>query len=425
MFREFGLWDDSGVRKALPPYADGARVWPVLILAVAVFARLALIIMKGQHSNFADTLEYDAAARSLLAGHGIGGGIPRAPLYPAFMALGYSMFGVGNYAAVRLLQLLPGTGAVLLTMWLGARVGGPTTGLLAGAAAAVAPTLVYTSTMLYPTVIYTFIMVAITAVGLHASRAPGVGAGAVLGGLITLAWFTDQIVVVPVAAVLVWIASATPRRGMLPARAPILAVVVAMCLVVPIARYQHRAHDTPMFFLRKAEYVLYVARHDSSAVGGHALRDTSRTFVPISAREFADREGRLIAQHPGAYLHDYAYEFVHFFNPYPDRIQTVNRFTGLGARWLVAAYFLLVLPLAIGGLCFGAGRARERALLAIVPLATAATYALFFTQVRYRIPTEPMLLVLAAMGAERIARGRARVESSAHHATSPPADPPM
>ena len=395
----------------------------MLILAVAVLARLALIIVKGQHAHFADTLEYDAAARNLLAGHGIGGSIPRAPLYPAFMALGYLMFGAGNFPAVRLLQLLPGAGAVFLTMWLGARIGGPTTGRLAGAAAALAPTLVYTSTMLYPTVLYTLIILAITAVAWHASRTSGVGAGAVLGGLIALAWFTDQIVIVPVVAVLAWMAFATPRQGTRSARAPILAVIVALALVIPVARYQQRAHDTPVFFLPKAEYVLYVARHDSSAVGGHAIQDTSRTFAPLSAREFLGREARLLAQHPGAYLHDYAFEFVHFFNPYPDRIQTANRFTGRGARWLVAIYFLLVLSLAIGGLVFGTGRARDRALLALVPLATAATYALFFTQARYRIPTEPLLLVLAAMGAERIAQGMTRLKSPAPRQHPAPVDP--
>jgi hypothetical protein len=288
-------------------------------------------------------------------------------------------------------------------------------GLLAGAAAALAPTLVYTSSMLYPTVVYTFIMVAIVALALRAGRTSGLGAGAALGVLIALAWFTDQIVVVPVAAVLAWIALAPAgpdeRRARSPVLAALLAVVVALGLIVPVASWQHRAHATPAFFLPKAEYVLYVARHDSSTVGGHALRDTSREFARLPARAFLGREVGLLARHPGDYLHDYAYEFVHFFDPYPDRIQTSNRYTGPAARWLVAIYFAPVLPLAFVGLLSGPGRARERSLLAIVPLATAATYALFFTQTRYRIPIEPLLLVLAAMGVERIARALARANA--------------
>ncbi len=227
-----------------------------------------------------------------------------------------------------------------------------------------------------------------------------------LGACIALAWFTDQIVAIPVAGVLAWIACAAPDPRAPPARRPVLAallaLVVALALIVPVASYQRRAHHTPAFFLTKAEFVLYVARHDSTTVGGHAIRDTSREFGPLPAGAFLRREAGLLAGRPADYLHDYFYEFLHFFDPYPDRIQTVNRFTGPAARALVALYFLPVIPLAIVGLLFGAGRARERSLLAVVPLATAATYALFFTQTRYRVPTEPLLLALAALGVERI-----------------------
>ena len=41
------------------------------------------------------------------------------------------------------------------------------------------------------------------------------------------------------------------------------------------------------------------------------------------------------------------------------------------------------------------------ALLAGVVLATAIFYSFFFTQTRYRIPVEPQLVVLAALGMQR------------------------
>lgn len=397
------MWDHFHVRPPTPARhtPDGAFA---IVLGLALLARLALVFLKGQQVHFADTLEYDAAARSILAGHGVGQVIPRAPLYPAFLALGYTVFGLDNYVAIRLLQLLLGVAVVWVTMWLAARLGGRRTSLLAGLAAAVSPTLVYTSSMLYPTALYTLILVSMTAAALQLSRAPGRVAGAALGALMALAWFTDQIVVVPIVAILAWIPLGGPQPFAARARALALAILVALALVIPVARFQERAHGTPPVFLTKAEFVIYLARHDSSAVGGHVMRDTSTTFTPMTARAFVAREAGLLVHHPGAYLRDYLFEFVHFFDPYPDRILTTNRFTGAGARWLVAAYFILVLPLALIGLVWGSGRARERVLLALIPLATAAVYALFFTQTRYRVPTEPMLLVLAAIGMERTAR---------------------
>ncbi|HEY6866394.1 MAG TPA: glycosyltransferase family 39 protein, partial [Candidatus Eisenbacteria bacterium] len=381
-------------------------VWTGLVLALALIARLALVFVKGPQAHFADTMEYDAAARSILAGHGVGENIPRAPLYPALLALGYAIFGVGNHLAIRLLQMPLAVGAVWVTMWLGERVAGRRAGLLAGVSAAVSPTLVYTASMLYPTALYTLILVAMTAGALRLSRSPGPAAGATLGALMALAWFTDQIVVVPAAAILAWIAGSGHRPRATLLRALALALIVTLAIVVPIARFQQRAHGTPAVFFAKAEFVLYAARHDSSAIGGHTVRDTSASFAPVSARAFIAREAGLLIRQPAAYLHDYLFEFVHFFNPYPDRIRTANRFTAAGARWLVAAFFILMLPCAFVGLVFGSGHGRERALLALVPLATAAVYALFFTQTRYRVPTEPMFLALAALGVERAVRRR-------------------
>jgi len=177
-------------------------------------------------------------------------------------------------------------------------------------------------------------------------------------------------------------------------------------VVIPVTGWRQRA-GTPGFFLAKAEYVLYVARHDTVAVGGHALRDTSRDFAPLPARDFLRREAGYLLHRPGDYLHDVGFEFVHFFTPYPDRITTPNRFTAPGARWLVAISFLPVVPLALLGLLGGAAPRHERVLLAIVPLAAAASYALLFSQVRYRVPVEPQLLALASLGVDRLLRARA------------------
>jgi len=67
-----------------------------------------------------------------------------------------------------------------------------------------------------------------------------------------------------------------------------------------------------------------------------------------------------------------------------------------------------LITLAILGLGFGQGPRQGRILLALVVLATASFYSFFFTQTRYRIPVEPQLTVLAALGLERALPGFAR-----------------
>lgn len=414
-------WDHGTVRRPSSPTGPPTRNWLVLVLLVALTLRAVLAFVKGGLPYFSDTDEYDAAARSILAGHGVGPSIPRAPLFPAFMAAVYVFCGVGNYFAVRLAEIPFSLVIVLLTGWIGLRAGGPRVGLLAAAAAAVAPTLVYTSTMLYPTMLYSLILLGITALALRIDRAPSLGLGAALGILIALGWLTDQVILIPVLGVLAWIAAGRRSKGALGAL--VLALVLTLAIVIPVARFQRAAYGTPSFFLSKAELVLYAARHDTVSVGGHALRDTSSQFVPLPAGALVRRELGLLVTRPGDYLHDYVLEFLHFFQPYPDRIVTANRFTGAGGRWLVTIYFVPAILLALAGALAGAASRRDRLLLAAVPLATAATYALLFSQVRYRVPIEPQLLVLAALGAERLI-ARARPASDAPVSAAVAASPP-
>ena len=218
-----------------------------------------------------------------------------------------------------------------------------------------------------------------------------------------LAWLTDPIVMGPLAAVLAWLLLAGHGAMVRRVAVVVLAVAVAVLAAGSWSQYHRRAYHSPAVPLAKAQYVLYVARHDPDVVGGHAVRDTTeKEFHPLPLGRFLRRELGLMREQPAAYLHDYAFEFVHFFKPMPDRIQTINQYTRTEARWLVAVYFVGVLLLAPIGLLLGAAPLRARLLLALVPLATAAAYAFFFSQMRYRIPTEPQLLLLGALGLQRL-----------------------
>ena len=63
-----------------------------------------------------------------------------------------------------------------------------------------------------------------------------------------------------------------------------------------------------------------------------------------------------------------------------------------------AIWFVPVLGLALLALRSRRVRRRDLLLLWGVVLATDLLYSVFFTQTRYRIPVEPQLVILAAMG---------------------------
>ena len=200
----------------------------ILILGLAV--RLVLIVLKGGSYHFADTAEYDAAARAMLGGH-VRPDTPRAALYPAFMALVYRLAGPGNFPAVRLAQLAFGLGVIWLTAWLGRRIGTPRVGLLAALGVALAPTLVYTSTMLYPSALYTALILSCTLLAHELGRTPrflpAIGFGAFAG----LAWLTDPVAAAPIGALLLWILAGA-RRHAARLRLVVPAMLLALLAVV-------------------------------------------------------------------------------------------------------------------------------------------------------------------------------------------------
>ncbi len=126
------------------------RTWLVAIGAVALAARLALILATPHFTLFGDPVDYQRHAVSIATGHGFPTtqiatpGTPsafRPPGYPFLLGGLYALVGVHPDAG-RLLGALLGVLAVILLAHLGRAVWGTRVGLLAGGLAAVYPPLI-------------------------------------------------------------------------------------------------------------------------------------------------------------------------------------------------------------------------------------------------------------------------------------------
>ncbi len=266
---------------------------------------------------------------------------------------------------------------------------------------ALAPTIVFVSGLLYPTTLYMLLLASFTLVAWDLGQRPNGRAGAMLGFLFALGWLTDQVFLAPAGAVCVWLLMRLGRLGAPLARSLAVASIVAAVLALPYLLTLQRIGGDHVF-MRKAQFVLYSARTDPVLAHERWVRFPSGTpFEPLSPHAFVQHEGRLFGHAPLSYLHDWMWEFLHFFRPVPDRVQSENRFTEPLVLYMGGLYFLALLTLSILGLGFGAGPHEGRMLLATVVLATAVFYSFFFTQARYRIPVEPHMLVLAALGVQR------------------------
>jgi hypothetical protein len=219
-----------------------------------------------------------------------------------------------------------------------------------------------------------------------------------LGVLIAIGWLTDMVILAPTCAVLAWLVVASLKQPAALARSLGIAGLVAAMLTLPF-QAQLTGGKKSRAFMTKAQAVLHFARTDTLLSRGRWIRMPFGTpFTALPPREFAARELALMRSEPVKYTHDYVFELIHFFQPIPDRVTTKNRFNTKVVLWVGGLWFSLVLSLSVLGFVRGDAPWRGRMLLAAVVFATAAFYALFFTQTRYRIPVEPEMVVLGAFG---------------------------
>jgi hypothetical protein len=136
-----------------------------LLLLLAGVLRLAYVFSLENRYYFFDTVHYDSAAKSILAGNGFGPSLHYydsyanyclEPIYPLFLAGVYALFGQ-SYLAVRIFQAL----LSLLQIYFIYRITliiRPTAALYALTFAAVYPFFIYISGLLYSTQVFSLLL---------------------------------------------------------------------------------------------------------------------------------------------------------------------------------------------------------------------------------------------------------------------------
>ena len=368
------------------------RFW----IALGLLVRVVHVLSLGNHYYFGDTVEYEQVALRMLHGVPQSGSNPRAPGYPLLLAFSFWIGGEQNFLVARLVQLLLSLVHMGLVVRMARRPEPPSPPTLVFVA--LAPTLVFVAGLLYPTLLYSTVLMALTVLAWEIADRPTLVRGLLFGALVACGLLIDMVIVAPVLGIGAWLLVAGRRQGVRLALALAGAVVATVALAAPYFVLQ-RAEGRDHVFMAKAQAVLYFARSDADLSRDRWIRvPPDEPFVPLKPKAFIAREFDLFRARPVAFLHDYVLELLHFFKPLVDRVQSKNRFNALPILILGAAWFVALLSLSVVGLLAGAGPLRGRLLLATVVLSTAVFYSFFFTQARYRIPVEPQLVALAALG---------------------------
>ncbi len=235
-----------------------SRNFVVALLAIALGALVVRVLydllVDPPVARLSDATAYHLLGKHLADGRGyvrpfdlqlLGISRPTAeypPLFPAFLAA-LDTIGIGSVHAQELVLTLIGTTTVVMTGFVGRRVGGDTVGLVAAAIAAVHPMLFQVDGILMTESLATALVVACVLLALRARARPTVVAFVALGGALGVATLcrAEGLVLTPLLVLPVAFASRSfplGRRVMFAACAlAVFAVVVAPWVAYNASRF--------------------------------------------------------------------------------------------------------------------------------------------------------------------------------------------
>ena len=333
----------------------------------------------------------------------------RVPGFPVVLAMSQALFG-SNVFATRCLLACIGTAACGLTYWLGRELVDETTGLIAAVYTALSPTMALFSVLILSETLFAFTLLLslITMVRLvwpNGTNATGrvMGRALVAGGLIGLATLvrpTWLYVGVLIAAVMIVLVAGTRRFKLLCFAGMLLGVGLSMA---PWAVRNGLVTGHLVFTTLWAGPSLYDGLNPQ-ATGDSDMRfvETDRLFEQLSEyevdREYSRRAWRFAAENPGRVLWLAWKKQQRYWSlvPNADQFRDVR---------LQVVVFLAVLPL-MGFAIYGAWLSQHKPLTLVATtgalLLFAGLHLLFVGSLRYRLPAEYPLSVLAAVGVRQL-----------------------
>ncbi|GEM_PF-772164 len=394
----------------------------LLIFISAFVIRFAYTLTMENRWYYYDTVHWDKAASAILNGEGFGTGYSFSslgfdkeyslePAYPIFLAGIYGVFG-RNFLIVRIFQCLMGAAVCYLVFLIGAKVFNRNAGIIASAIAAFYPLHIFISGMLYPTLLFTF-FIAMTIFSLLKIDESESYLYPILAGLF-LALATQTIPIIfafyPFAAF--WLLAFVKKPHAQRWKHLLVTFSIAFLALLPwtIRNYLVFGKIVPVRASFSDQLLKVKVNVDSDMKvdlykddvknSGIGQTELGRQIESMQSKNFWNKISSVVLDNPRNFLKRYIGEFFHFwiFYPDPDRVITKNKYLSPFTKWVSIFSFSPIFLFSIIGL-FGSKRVlRNSILLVFIIFSLVLAYSFFITQMRYRIPIEPYMIIFAGIG---------------------------
>jgi len=374
-------------------------LWLALVVGAAL--RLAYALAAGPGFSFPDEAAFQASVATTDAKVAWTNDQTREPLYPAFLAAIYRIAGTPRPGAIRIVQALLSTATIGLVFLLARELFGPVTAGIAAVVTAGYPFFIYYCAYLLRETLLVFLAVALCLFTVQAIRRRDARAF-VAASLTAAAAVLAKVTFLPFWGLTVILLALTRN---IPRRALLLGLLVFATPLVVVAS-SHQARYGAFFLVRGLGFNAYaplilpknvygtpaeltLSYQDPTYAAGRALPigEQDAFFMRAVLREVRER--------PGLFLDRTLWRLGKFWRIWPHRgVEYTQNWRLL--FWVSLLSYGALLPLAL----WTAG-SRLRELKAIFPLyllpaVFSLLHALTWSQIRYRLPLEPLVIVFAA-----------------------------
>lgn len=393
-------------------------------IALGLVVRVAYVLITHGHTLAGDEPEYEAQARFFSDGHLFWSTLPygtphpsvwKAPGYPAWVGTLYALGGE-NVLRVLLAQTLLGPVTIFLTWLLARRLLGAKVALAAAAIAAVYPNMWQWEARLYPEALALplALLVFVLVLGRRPTPRLALAAGVAMGASV-LVRPTSVFLFAGIAVA--WSLTGGWRRGL---ALSALVVGVAALLVTPWTLRNYRVTDA----------FVPLSIQDAAAYGTFNDDAANDPIRPWAWRAYTRRDADVIKRPRSdvAFRDELEQRALDYVREHPSSLPKAFFWNGLSRTWdvrrparaldevpfegrtrAVAAVGLAIYYVLLIGALVGLWRLRSRREIVLPVLALALGASIVFTvaaATRYRVPLEPLVVLLACAALPALWPGR-------------------
>jgi 4-amino-4-deoxy-L-arabinose transferase-like glycosyltransferase len=378
--------------------------WLIIASIAASLLSFSLSLVRGDGFVHVDERVYHGLATSLVEGNGysLPNGKPssyRPPGYPFFMALVYQVWP--SVYAVKLTQAVL-IGLIAAMVGLFAERVRHGSGWIGAVLVATYPLLQYTGTTLYPQTLALLLFLVLLWLCLHSNSMFRWLIGGLIYGYLILVVpsFLLLLPFIALGAALTVPTASWRRRALLPT----VFVAMAVVVVVPWTVRNYVVFDT--FIPVSTNGGVNLLAGNSPDAGPNTGISGHLRFRPATAgmseaerdRYFKEQAIQWILEDPVRAGQLYALKFVNYFN-FRNELAAASENPGkIGSTILFVSYYML-LVLVIARLLMWRERplSQTELLFLVIYLVNGLISAIFYTRLRYRLPFDGLVIVLAAV----------------------------